>query len=415
MRLTSGLKISGIQTFGNSMYPLLVNKDIVYYRRIPFAKIQVDDLIGFIRNKHIINHRVIYKENRYLITKGDYNTEPDSKVLPANIIGKILYVIREKRTVFPENIYLAQSNYYFKAITQLAKYFHKNKIPYVYLKGLPVYLFYTKTPPRRIYADSDILISPHDREKVHTLLLTLGYFKQNNSLNFFLEKITDNKAEVTYSKVIKNFVISFDIHFQAVFLLTQTKNLDPIYPSSFVNRLSRQLLSERKIIPLKGVNLQILTPENQILYLALHIFHDNFKGYYKYSLLEKVINRSIFNEEFLIQRIREFRLENFLYPVFFFLNKYYSPKLSKKFLKKIEPKPGLEVGNLTSLINIFEEDDRIGSGINRFKNIYFLSPRNHFLKPLIFFKLEIISLVIFALLKKTQLLLINLSWKTLSK
>lgn len=403
MKFNRSLQIKSIQTFGNSMYPLLIDKDIVHYKKIPVSKIKVDDLIGFIRNHQIINHRVIYKSEKYLLTKGDHNFKPDPKVYPKSIVGKITHVTRKNQIINPENIYLLQSVNYFPEIIKITRLFDRNKINYTFIKGLPVYLYYAKTHPRRIYADCDVLTQPQYLSRVDRILHNLGYKKQTTSINPLLDIFLKQKLEVTYWKNVNNVIVSFDIHLEAVFLMVQTSNLYPLYPKSLVKKFSKKLLDQKKAAYINNNVLPLLTTENQIIYLALHLFHDNFKGYYKYNILQKVINSSKFKEEKIVNAIKEYKLESFLYPVFAILTKHYTPKLSSKFLKHISPKKKLKLINqFIQKINIFEDDNRIHSGIKRFRSIYSLSPTPIFLKPLVFLNPKVLFLVVFVILRKLK-------------
>lgn len=406
MKLTIKQSITKIKTFGNSMYPVLLNNDIIILN--PSKKLQIDDIVVIEKKSFYITHRIIYidKNADQIITKGDHNPLPDKPIRYGDVSGKVYKVIREGKTLVIENLYLFQSIFYFNEIKRINSLLSNQKILYVFLKGLPIYLYYTKKPPRRIYADCDILIDPNDLPDVEKIFLSLGYKKRVTSLNPFLDKFLRRKSEVTYWKIIKKVLVSFDIHLEAVFLMVQTNDLYPLYSKSLVKKLSNFLLSEKKIVTLHKNKLPLLTTENQIIYLALHLFHDNFKGYYKYSLLEQVVNSSKFSEEQIIETIKEYKLGNFVYPVFILLIKYYHPNFSKNFLNQIAPQEKLRrISRLIGKINIFEDESRINSGVKRFKNIYYLSLTNELLKPLVFIQPDVLLLTFFSITKKLKLTL----------
>ncbi len=390
---------------GNSMYPLLLDNDIIILK--PARKIAIDDIVAIGKKSYYLTHRIIYidKSKKLLIAKGDNNLVPDKPISLKKIAGKVEEVIRTGKALRIEKLYLFQSTFYFNEIKKINSHFLKQSIPFVFLKGLPIYLYYTKRCPRRIYADCDILIDNSNKEEVDQLFSSLGYQKQVVSPNPILDVFTKNKAEVTYWKFVNNFRIDFDIHFEAVFFFVQTNNLSPLYPKNLVTKFSQHLLSHKQSQLIEKTSYPFLSTEAQIVYLAIHLFHDNFKGYYKYTILEKVINSGKFKESDVIELIKNYHLENFVFPVFSLLKKYYQPKLSKNFLKKIAPdKQKLKAINyIVKSTNIFEDERR--GGAKRFKNIYNLSSTNSLLKPLIFLKPTIFVLISFDILKRFLMLI----------
>ncbi len=102
------------------------------------------------KNTHLFTHRVIYKTVNYLVTKGDNSFESDGKILPRHIIAKVYKIKRNTQTFNPESLYLLQSTLYLQEINQIKKLFEREKIDFVFLKGLPLHLYYEKTHPRRM-------------------------------------------------------------------------------------------------------------------------------------------------------------------------------------------------------------------------------------------------------------------------
>src|SRR5690554_3546362 len=105
-----------IRTFGNSMYPLLHDQDVVYFHPISFSNIKVDDIVIARYKELFLTHRVIYKSTNYVVTKGDNNYRSDGHIDKNDIIGKVDYVIRKGKKIDPEHLYLIQSANYFKEI-----------------------------------------------------------------------------------------------------------------------------------------------------------------------------------------------------------------------------------------------------------------------------------------------------------
>ncbi len=87
---------------GDSMLPILHPNDVVQYKKINFKQIRINDIILVHKNKRLFTHRIIYKTDRYLITKGDNNLESDGKIYPRQIIGKVAKVKRDGKEFDPQ-------------------------------------------------------------------------------------------------------------------------------------------------------------------------------------------------------------------------------------------------------------------------------------------------------------------------
>ncbi len=396
---------TGIKTYGNSMYPLLMDGDVVHYNKISFSKIKVDDLIGFSKNKHVINHRVIYKSQKFILTKGDNNTYIDSKVLKNSVIGKISHVTRNKIALVPETLYLLQSSRYFAEIISIKNKLLGEKINFVILKGLPLHFYYEKSFPRRIYADCDILVDKKQFRQIEVIFHKLGYHRAKNDLTKLHQKLKDKEPEVQFSKSISGFVVTFDIHLEAVFLMTQLGNLEALYPQKLIDGFTGKILNEKKNIKLDGESFPILSTENLIIYLALHLFHHNFTGYYRFEILKKILLKNKINYRELSNIIYQYKLNNYIYPVFILLKKSYSVKFPVIFLRDIQPNKK-QLNYIQSKIlsqDIYSDEPRLNSGIQRFKNIYFLSPNTTLKKYLIIFNLQFLYSLYFVLVNKVLL------------
>ncbi|MBI5122615.1 S24/S26 family peptidase [Candidatus Roizmanbacteria bacterium] len=70
---------------GNSMLPILHPNDVVQYRKINFKQIRINDIILVRKNKRLFTHRIIYKTDKYLVTKGNNNLESDGKIYPLQV------------------------------------------------------------------------------------------------------------------------------------------------------------------------------------------------------------------------------------------------------------------------------------------------------------------------------------------
>ena len=392
-----------IKTFGNSMFPFLMDADVLYVKRTPFSKLSINDFVTFLENKKFITHRIIFKSRLglkpYIITKGDANLQPDKKVVPKQILGKV-YKIKRAGAIFdPEQIYLFQSTLYFNEILKVKKVFEKNNIELVFLKGLPINLYLEKTHPKRIYADCDLLIKKQEFNKVSRILKKLGFSTIETTITKTHAKLRTKEPEVSFSKTIDNIRITLDIHLEAAFLIHTLGKMDSIYPQVLIDKLTEAFLKEKKVIRIYNENFFILPTENLIIYLALHLFHHNLRGYYRYNLISKVLTKNKVDFNLMAEKIYEYNLRNFIYPVFILLIKYYKIPIPKKFLNRILPSAGKirYINNHILNIDIFSEEFRVDSGIERFKFFFHLSPVNPYLKYFIFLQPGVLYTILWIL------------------
>lgn len=396
-------KIASLLSYGTSMFPLFWQGDLVYLKTIKKNQLKIDDIVTVEKKSFYFTHRVVYIDSNFnqVITKGDNNFHQDKPFKFEQIIGKVEKIKRFNKVLNLSDMYLLQSSHYLDEVKKVNQLFTKNNLKYVILKGLPVYLHYNKTHPRRLYSDCDLLIDYHDYEKTKRLFASLGYQRDDlNSDSQFNRFI--NKTEYTFSKKVGLFKIIFDVHIEAGFLMVQVRNLSPLYSSDKMAGLSNFLLLSCQKVKIGDQDYPLMSHENQIIYLALHLFHDNFSGYYKYLLLEQVINYSKVNEKVIIDIIQKYQLQNFIYPVFAILFKRYSPKFSSKFLhdlKKLTFKSDY-MDQIVRKTDIFSQQPRVSAGVRRFINIYYLSPEKQFIKPLVFLNVNIIYLVFFVVVNK---------------
>jgi signal peptidase I len=422
-----------LKSTGQSMLPILYENDIVYFKKISFSKIKVNDLIVFKMKSKLITHRVVYKTNKYLITKGDNNPASDGKIYPRKILGKVYKIKRNGQTFNPETFYLLQSTNYFQEIVKIKNEFDKKNINYVFLKGLPLHLYFEGSHPQRLYADCDVLVDKKDFEKAEEILFSFDYQKADTSLSSFQEKLQDKKVENAYWKMINGFSVVFDLHLEAVFMMTQLGKLEALYPQKLIDDLTHEFLETKRKIKINEEFFFILDTKYLILYLALHLFHHNFQGAFRYDFLDKVVRK----ETLSVNRLRDpfrlksdvrrnpltiraslplpyskltdlitkYHLQNFVYPVFVLLKKYYQTPISSSFLKNIRPS-NLYLQYLSFIFHqpssIFNDEPRLHAGINRFKNLFLLSPSPFWKKILIFFNPQVIFAVFWVIWKRIK-------------
>lgn len=376
------------------MEPLLFENDLVYFEKVKTKGIKINDIL-LIRKGQLFIHRVIYNNGQYLISKGDNNSLSDGKIRPSQILGRVIKVRRGKNLFKPEDVYLIQSSLYLKEVIKIKKILEENKIEYVFLKGLPLHFFFEGTHPKRLYSDCDILINKNFFLQAEKIFFSQGYKAVDLSLSKQSRSIKSKLSECSYQKIIQGFAINFDVHLEAVFMMTQLGHLEPLYPQKLIDLFTQELLKTKRTITINHQSFFILNTKYLILYLALHFFHHNFQGAFRLHLLDKIIRRSKLkhnNWQKVKEIINTFQLDNFISPVFFLLKKHYQTPLPRF----------INFKNLMNFKNlhIFDSDSRITSGVTRFKNIFMLSPYPLWKKLFIFTNLEVLYSIFFVMKKK---------------
>lgn len=448
--MLTGQKKFVIKSFGTSMLPTIHPGDVVYLRKISFQSVKNNDIVLVKKENKPVIHRVIYKKgSEFCFTKGDNNARSDGKVLPRHIIGKVYQVKRKGLIIDLEHMYLFQSTLYFHEIVKVKKAFEKENIDYVILKGLPLHLYFEKTHPRRIYADCDVLVDCHPersegshnsfeisrmRERflamlgmttdssytykaIRRIFKRLGYHESESAYSPIHKLLKNKPTEISFYKVINNFPISFDIHFEPVFLMNQLGSLNALYPDKYMKQMTDDFLQSKRTIKVQGELFSILSKHHSIVYLAMHFFHHNFRGIYRLEFLDRVIRKSLLIPSHrgnpympatpdvflsLSDKIVEYRLKNFIYPGFLFLKKYYHTPIPKTFLHLITPSVSVReyIKKQIMTISPFDDETRVQAGVRRFFAIFSLSPRPLLWRFLIFFDPAVIFSVVWVSYKK---------------
>lgn len=395
-----------IKTFGNSMLPFFRDGDILQIKKVSFSKIKVDDFVTLKRNGLLITHRVIFKptknNSQYLITKGDHNLYPDGKIYSKDILGTVVGVKRQGKIINPFALYLFQSTLYFQEIIKVKKALEKERIDFVFLKGLPLHLYFEKTHPKRLYFDTDILIQKKKFYKTSKILKKLGYRLADTSLSKIHSKLKGEHEQVSYIKLINGLKIEFDVHFQIISLMEQVGKLDSLYPTEFIEKLSDNYLKNKKIININNEDFPVLSINDLIVYLSFHLFHKNFRGYFRYQFLDILLRNYRADFKKIAREINEYQLKNFIYPVFLLLKKYYYSPVPKKFIKVITPPESTHrfINKNILSIDILESELRVKGGINRFRYLFFLSPIPLLEKSLVIFNIRVLYSLLWVLYKK---------------
>ena len=224
------------------MYPILQNGDIVEYETMSFASLHTHDIVVFYdKKKHLITHRIIYKKENRVVTRGDNNPTSDGVVQKGQILARAVRFKRKGQWHSIEEIYLTQSALYLHEIQQLELALNKNQIPHVFLKGVLISLRYEGTIPKRIYADCDILVKRSDHQKITTVFRNLGYTLSGETM---LKNKQSNKPEESYYKMVQGIPVVFDIHFEPVFLMTQLGGMGFLYPQNKLKQLGEKIISK---------------------------------------------------------------------------------------------------------------------------------------------------------------------------
>lgn len=396
-----------IPAFGHSMYPFFISGDILSIQPISLANIKVNDFITFVQKNVFITHRVIYipLHKKYILLKGDANQKADKKILPKNIIGKVIKIERNGKIFSPNTLYQLQSSAYNKEVNEINILFQKKKINFVFLKGLPLYLYYEHAIPSRIYGDCDIMIQKDQLPFVNILLTQNGYIKEENQYSFFHKLLKNKETELTYLKTVKKIPINLDIHVEPSFMMHQLGSLDALYSEKLLTSFSCDILTQKRMINVSGKQYPILASHHLIIYLALHLFHHNLQGYYRYEFLRMVLKKEHINSTQIVSVAAFYKLTSFIYPVFWFLWKYYSDLYAKTIIDAIQLSPVIEKTLIKQIItiDIFADATRIKAGIQRFKLIFFFSPNSMIRKMTIVFSLPILYSIAWVILKKVQL------------
>lgn len=381
-----------IKTFGSSMQPLFKDQDILYFKKVKFFNLKVNDIVCLKKRGKIFTHRIIYKSRNYLISKGDGNPISDGKIYPKNVLGLTYKAQRGKHFFNPEDLYLFQSTLYFKEIIRVKKMLEKEGVDYVFLKGLPLYLYYEGEHPRRFYADCDILVSKKFFNRIERIFYKFGYKKIETSNLPSIRTDRKRPNEVSFYKMKGAFPIIFDVHSEVFFMNSYLGDLDLLYSQENVDKLTKEFLKEKEKILVQEETFPVLSPENLLIYLSLHLFNHLYKAPYRYRFISIIIKSSNFNYNIIEKKIKNYQLENFIYPCFLLLEKFNFASLPSSFLSSIKPskKRMAYIEKNILKTNIFNDKGRVESGARRFQNLFFLSPNPIYIRLKIFLKAEVV-------------------------
>lgn len=389
---------------GHSMMPMLKPNDILFFKKIDFSRCKINDLVLIQKRGKTFTHRIIYKTNNYVISKGDNNLTSDGKIYPHQIIGKVHRVNRNGQVFNPENLYLIQSSLYFQEIVKIKKTLEKKNIGFVFLKGLPLHIYFEKSHPKRIYADCDILVKKDVNTNIRKTLENAGYQFIDTSYSQQHKILKDKLTELMFIKKIGDFPVVLDVHLEANFLMNQLGELNWVYPQKMINQLTADFFTTKRLIKIQDNQFFILASCLLPIYLSLHFFHHNFRGIYRLDLINRIVSNELTTNHWnqIQEIIVKYKLQNYIYPTFLFLQKYYYTRIPENFIEIIRS----ECSKLDYIkdnilkINVFDDEPRMEAGINRFKNIFYLSPYPLWRKIWIFLNPAVIYSIIWAIQKR---------------
>lgn len=378
--------VFSVRAQGDSMYPLLQNGDSIEYRHTPFKSIQLNDIILVYTGDILMTHRVIYKTKGGCITRGDNNNLADTQLQKGQVLAKAIRFKRKNKWHTISEVYLSQSITYLNEIRKLETLLRSNNLKHVFIKGVLVSLKYIGNVPRRIYADCDILIERNDYSKIREIFSKLGYHYSVISHPFVSDKNPEQKPELNFVKRVNGIPVIFDVHLEPVFLMLQLGGMNLLYPR--LEELGKYIINRKKTPNIHGFSYSLCSPSDQILYLALHIFHHNYTDIVRYQLLDAVV-RKAGNEKVwkdITHTILSFQLDGYLYLVFILLRKYCKTPIPNSFLRMIRPNgfKKIAIDVFESQCNVFGEGSRLKAGIERFVLVFLLSPEPMWRKALLF-------------------------------
>jgi hypothetical protein len=359
------------------MHPVLRQGDLIEFKQEPFSEIQFNDIILTYRNNMFVTHRVIYKKDTYAITRGDNNTDADPPITPDMILGKVLRFQRKGKWYDIHDVYASQSLVYAREIATVSRMLKKHKIPHVYIKGLVASLKFVKRFPQRIYSDIDLLIDRSDFPVVARVMEICGYTQINDAWLSF-GKARGEKFEIDFGKRVDGTLVVFDIHLEPVFLMIRMQGMDYLYTDEARKRLGRHFINNRSSFMLLGTSVPVCSPVDQVLYMCLHIFHNNCTDSVRLQLVHEIIMRthSPLFWRAMMKVIHSHKLESYVAPVFTLLHKYYSTPIPARFIQKLQPRgyKKFVIDTIIHRVNIFNNQSRVKGGILRFVLAFLLSP-----------------------------------------
>ena len=326
--ISQKISFSGIKSTS-----ILQDEDIVYFKKTNFSQIKTDDIIMTKKRGNTSIAKVIYRTNKFLITKGASENHEDPKIYKNQVIGKATHIRRRNSQFDINHYYLFRSSIYLQEIIKVNRALQSTNVDFLFLKGLPLHLYFEKTYPKRIYRDCDILVDKKQFNRACMVLKRLGYKEEKLP---YLAKNLKDLPEKNYYIVVEGLRVTFDIHREIVFT---TKNIceSIFYPKKDIDEITSKFLGEKISLDIQNEKLPALSFENFFIYTALHLSNHDFRGTFRYELLKKVVGKKELNYKQISETINRYQLKNYIHPCLVFLSKYYQIKLPYTFIKSVKP------------------------------------------------------------------------------
>ncbi len=372
---------------GKSMFPLILPSDKIVIAKT--SSLKVNDIVVFKKKERLIAHRLIYisPAKDFLITKGGNNLKSDGRIKPNQILGKVSSIKRNGETIKLSHIYLSQSSAYLEELTKISKVFGQKRIPYIFLKGLPLHLHLGQTFPKRLYLDADILINKKGLTQVDKILVDLGFKKQKHTL---FDKKIEGSTQISYLKETTPFPVIIDLHLEPAIGFTKLKSINKLLPST--KQFTQHLFKNIQEINLNKRSFPILNIETLILYLFLHFYHHNFHGVHRLEFMDAIIRNQKIDWDKVAATTQKFNFTNFVLPGISILRQYYKTPFPTAFLKTLTPFFTQRlVVKVIANISPFNSGTRAQEGAKRAILLFLLSPSSLTLKAKTLFHKEVRS------------------------
>ena len=200
------------------------------------------------------------------------------------------------------------------------------------------------------------------------------------------------------------FPVVLDIHLEPVFLMNQLSGLDCLYPQLYLDKLSSDFLKKKQDAVINNSMFRLLSSSHQIIYLALHFFHHNFRGFHRLQLLRDSVQHYSGPWEKPAEMIKKYKLDNFVYPAFAAVKRFYPGTLTGKYLTAITPSAAVldKTKAILKDIELSSEESQLKEGIERFMNIFLFSPQPNLKKISVFLNPQVLYSILFTVFEQLQ-------------
>lgn len=282
-----------------------------------------------------------------------------------------------KSSKLTEYNYYLQSSVYFREIKKINITLSENKINFVFLKGLPIYLHYTKNIPARRYSDCDILVEVKDLKKATELLKAKGYQKKQKLIGGLFSNVW---IEEDWVKNFREGEVVFDVHKIPFSFLGKLGFPEFLYSSQNVNEITKDFLLQKKYKTIYKTKVPMLAQYHLLLFLATHFFTHNCKGSFRLELLYAVVKKELPTKKTwykLLKEIEKYHCQVLVYPAFYALSVRYDRTVPQFFIYRLIL-TNKHVKNIyqkqIDLEKIDSEDSRLVRGWNKLVLLYKLRP-----------------------------------------